>query len=163
MAIKEMLLAEYDHEMGTTRKLLERVPGDKLTWKPHEKSMTLGGLATHLGNLPNWATRILNESEFDLAGAPPNLEAKTSRGEILDLFDGSTRQARAAMDKSDAEYMGRWALKRGGQEMFAMPRVAAFRSFVLNHIIHHRGQLSVYLRMNNVPIPPIYGPTADEG
>src|SRR5436190_2242195 len=119
MAIKEALLAEYDHEMGTTRKLLERVPEDKLTWKPHEKSMTLGGLATHLGNLPNWAARILNDSGFDLASAPPNLDAKTSRAEILDLFDGSTRQARAAMDKTDAEYMGRWALKRGGQEMFA--------------------------------------------
>jgi uncharacterized damage-inducible protein DinB len=163
MAIKEALLAEYDHEMGTTRKLLERVPDDKLAWKPHEKSMTLGGLATHLSNLPHWAGTILNESGFDLASAPPNLDAKTSRAEILSLFDGSTRQARAAMNKSDAEYMGSWALKRGGQEMFAMPRVAAFRSFVLNHIIHHRGQLSVYLRMNNVPIPPIYGPTADEG
>ncbi len=163
MAIKEALLAEYDHEMGTTRKLLERVPDDKLTWKPHEKSMTLGGLATHLGNLPHWAGTILNESGFDLAAAPPNLDARTSRAEILDLFDGSTRKARAAMDKSDGEYMARWTLKRGGQEMFAMPRVAAFRSFVLNHMIHHRGQLSVYLRMNNVPIPPIYGPTADEG
>ena len=161
--MKEALLAEYDHEMGTTRKLLERVPDDKLTWRPHEKSMTLGGLATHLGNLPNWGGRILNAAEFDLAGVPPNLEAKTSRADILQLFDASARQTRAAMDKTDAEYMARWALKRGGQEMFSMPRVAAFRSFVLSHIIHHRGQLSVYLRMNNVPIPPIYGPTADEG
>src|SRR2546425_5003285 len=163
MAVKEALLAEYDHEMGTTRKLLERLPDDKLTWKPHEKSMSLGGLATHLGNIPSWAGRILNEPFFDLAGAPPNLDAKPSRDEIVRFFDESTRQARAAMDKSDGEYMARWALKRGGQEMFSMPRVAAFRSFVLNHIIHHRGQLCVYLRLNNVPIPPIYGPTADEG
>jgi uncharacterized damage-inducible protein DinB len=163
MALREALLAEYDHEMGTTRKLLERLPDDKLTWKPHEKSMSLGGLATHLANLPNWAGRILNESFFDLAGAPPNLDAKTSRDDIVRFFDESTKTARAAMDKTDAEYLAGWALKRGGQEMFSMPRIAAFRSFVLNHIIHHRGQLSVYLRMNNVPIPPIYGPTADEG
>ena len=163
MGVKEALLAEYDHEMGTTRKLLERLPEDKLTWKPHEKSMSLGGLATHLGNLPNWADRILNELSFDLAAAPPNLEAKTSRDEIVKFFDESTRKARAAMDKSDAEYQARWTLARSGQEMFSMPRVAAFRSFVLNHIIHHRGQLSVYLRLNNVPVPPMYGPTADEG
>jgi uncharacterized damage-inducible protein DinB len=163
MAVKEALLAEYDHEMGTTRRLLERLPDDKLTWKPHEKSMSLGGLATHLGNIPHWAGKILTEEFFDLAGAPPNLEAMTSREEIVRLFDESTKKARAAMDRSDAEYMARWTLKRGGQEMFSMPRIAAFRSFVLNHIIHHRGQLSVYLRMNNVPIPPIYGPTADEG
>ena len=163
MAVKEALLAEYDHEMGTTRRLLERLPDDKLTWKPHEKSMSLGGLATHLGNIPNWADKILAEEFFDLAGAAPNLEAKSSRDEIVRLFDESTKKTRAAMDRSDAEYMARWVLKRGGQEMFSMPRIAAFRSFVLNHIIHHRGQLSVYLRMNNVPIPPIYGPTADEG
>ena len=163
MAIKEALLAEYDHEMGTTRKLLERLPDHKLTWKPHEKSMTLGGLATHLGNIPSWASAILNETSFDLASAPSNVATRPSRGEILSFFDESTRQARAAMDKSDAEYSARWALKRGGQEMFSMPRVAAFRSFVLSHIIHHRGQLSVYLRLNDVAVPPIYGPTADEG
>ena len=163
MMIKDQLLAEYDHEMGTTRKLLERVPETELAWKPHERSMTLGGLATHLATIPHWAGTILNEPFFDLAGGPPNVEAKTSRAEILTIFDESTRQARAAMDKSDAEYMARWALKRAGQEMFSMPRVAAFRSFILNHIIHHRGQLSVYLRLTNVPVPAIYGPSADEG
>ena len=125
--------------------------------------MTLGGLATHLGNIPQWANTILNEGSFDLGSAPPNLAPKASRHDILALFDESTRQTRAAMDKSDAEYLGRWALMRSGQEMFSMPRVAALRSFVLNHIIHHRGQLSVYLRLNNVAVPPIYGPTADEG
>ena len=163
MAIKDALLAEYDHEMGTTRKLLERVPDAQLAWKPHEKSMTLGGLATHLGNIANWGGTILNESFFDLSGPPPSLEARASRAEILSHFDDACRETRVWMDKSDAEYTARWALKRGGQEMFSMPRIAAFRSFVLNHIIHHRGQLSVYLRLNNIPVPAIYGPSADEG
>jgi len=156
-------MAEYDHEMGTTRRLLERIPDDKLQWKPHEKSMALGELASHLGNIPNWAGNILNESSFDLSSAPPNLEPRKSRAEILELFDGSTKKARAMLDKGDGEYMAPWSLKRAGHEMFSMPRISAFRSFVLNHTIHHRGQLSVYLRMNQVPVPPIYGPTADEG
>lgn len=163
MAIKDGLLAEFDHEMATTRKLLERMPEDKLAWKPHDKSMSLGGLGTHLANIPNWAGTILKDASFDLGVAPPNLSEKTLRADILAAFDASTRQTRAAMDKSDPEYLAMWALKRGGQEMFSMPRVAAFRTFVLYHIVHHRGQLSVYLRLNNVPVPAIYGPTADEG
>jgi len=163
MTIKDSLLTEYDHEVGTTRKLLERVPDAQLGWKPHEKSMSLGGLATHLANIPNWAGALLNQSAFDLSDAPPNLEAKASRAEILEAFDASTRQARQWMDKADAEYVAPWTLKRGGQAMFSMPRVAAFRSFVISHMIHHRGQLSVYLRMHNVPVPSIYGPSADEG
>ena len=93
-AIKDGLLAEYDHEMATTRKLLERVPEDKLPWSPHSKSMTLGGLATHLGNIPNWGTAILNQAFFDLSSAPPNLDAKTSRAEILAFFDDSVKQTR---------------------------------------------------------------------
>lgn len=163
MAIKDGLLAEFDHEMATTRKLLERMPDGKLAWKPHEKSMSLGGLATHLANIPNWAGTILNDASFDLAGAPASLQERTSRADILAAFDQAATQTRAAMHKSDPEYLAMWALKRGGQEMFAMPRVAAFRTFVLYHIVHHRGQLSVYLRLNDVPLPPIYGPTADEG
>lgn len=163
MALKDGLLAEYDHEVGTTRRLLDRLPDDKLGWKPHAKSMTLGGLATHLGNIPNWGGSILNESSFDLAGAPPDLTARASRQDILDAFDAAARQTRASIDKSDAELMGRWSLKRGDHEMFSMPRIAAFRTFVINHLIHHRGQLSVYLRLNDVPVPSIYGPSADEG
>lgn len=163
MATRDTLLAEYDHEMGTTRRLLERVPDDRLAWQPHDKSMTLGGLATHLGNIPNWGGLILNSDAFDLAGAPPPVLARTSRAEILQFFDASTAATRAAMDKTDAEYLAPWVLRRGGQEMFSMPRVAAFRTFVINHIIHHRGQLSVYLRLNDVPVPAIYGPSADEG
>ncbi len=125
--------------------------------------MSLGGLATHLANLPVWGNTILNEPSFDLAVAPPHLQALTSRAAILSLFDDNTKRTRAFMDKIDAEYMASWTLKRGGQEMFSLPRVAAFKSFVVNHMIHHRGQMSVYLRLNDVPVPPIYGPTADEG
>jgi uncharacterized damage-inducible protein DinB len=163
MAMKDTVLAEYDHEMATTRRLLERVPEDKLSWKPHEKSMSLGGLATHLGQIPHWAAGIMNDRSFDLDGAALHVEARTSRADIMTAFDAVTEQARTWLDKADAEYMAMWSLKRGGHEMFSMPRVAAFRTFVLYHIVHHRGQLSVYLRMNDIPVPPIYGPTADEG
>jgi uncharacterized damage-inducible protein DinB len=163
MAIKDGLLAEYDHEMGTTRKLLERIPEDKLSWKPHDRSRTLGELSIHLSGLPQWGGTILNDSSFDLANGPPNATAHMSRTAVLDQFDTAVKNTRASMDKSDAEYAARWSLKRGGQEMFSMPRVAAFRSFILNHMIHHRGQLSVYLRLTNVPVPAIYGPSADEG
>ena len=162
MAIKDALLAEYDHEVATTRKLLERLPDERLAWKPHPKSMSLGGLGTHLANLPTWAGNILNEPFFDLAGMTIATE-KTSRDDILETFDENTKRAREMMDKTDAEYVARWSLRRGGQEMFNLPRIAALRSFVMNHIIHHRGQLSVYLRLNDIPVPPIYGPTADEG
>jgi uncharacterized damage-inducible protein DinB len=102
------------------------------------------------------------ESVFDLETVTRSAE-KTSRAEILAAFDENTARARGWMDKTDAEYVARWALRRGGHEMFSMPRIAAFRSFVMSHLIHHRGQLSVYLRLNDVPVPPIYGPTADEG
>jgi uncharacterized damage-inducible protein DinB len=162
MAIKDSLLAEYDHEVATTRKLLERLPDERLGWKPHPKSMSLGGLGTHLANLPTWAGNILNEPFFDLAGMTVATE-KTSRDDILKAFDENTKQARELLDKTDAEYVARWSLRRSGQEMFNLPRIAALRSFVMSHIIHHRGQLSVYLRLNDIPVPPMYGPTADEG
>jgi len=162
MAIKDGLLAEYDHEMGTTRKLLDRVPDDRMSWKPHGKSMSLGGLATHLANIPHWGGAILNNTSFDLAAAPPPIAEKTSRADVLAHFDETVRATRAWLDRTDAELVAPWTLKRGGQEMFSIPRIAAFRSFVLYHIVHHRGQLSVYLRLNDVPVPAIYGPSADE-
>ena len=163
MALKDTLLSEFDHEMGTTRRLLDRLPDAQLGWKPHDKSMTLGGLATHLTNLPNWGTTILNDASYDLAAGPPNLTAAASRAEILKNFDTAVAKTRAALDKTDAELSAQWKLTRGDQEMFSLPRAAAFRSFVLYHVVHHRGQLSVYLRLNDVPVPSIYGPTADEG
>jgi uncharacterized damage-inducible protein DinB len=163
--IRDGLLAEYDHEVATTRRLLERLPDnlERLAWKPHAKSKSLAGLATHLANLPVWGLTILSVSSFDLGAMPPNAPEMTSRADILAAFDEYTRQTRGRMDRTDAEYMERWTLKRGDQELFSMPRVAAFRTFLLYHLVHHRGQLSVYLRLQDIPVPPIYGPTADEG
>ena len=166
MGVREGLLAEYDHEIATTRRLLERLPegGDgALAWKPHAKSMSLGGLATHVANIPTWTGPIVDQNVFDLNDSPAHAQEWTSRAAILAHFDDSCRAARRALDKSDAEFAAMWTLKRGGHEVFSMPRVAVFRSFVLSHLIHHRGQLSVYLRLNDIPVPPIYGPSADEG
>ena len=163
MTIKDGLLADFDHEMGTTRRLLERLPDDRLGWRPHPRSMTLGGLATHLSTIPSWGGRILNDASFDLVGAPPPAAEKASRADILSAFDAVCRETRAAMDKTDGEYQSPWTLMRGGHQVFSVPRAAAFRSFVLHHVIHHRGQLSLYLRLNDVPVPAIYGPSADEG
>lgn len=169
MALKDALLPEFDHEMGTTRRLLERLPEDKLAWQPHPKSWNLGQLASHLVQIPLWSHTILNEAAFDLAATPSeSSEAAqkrtvTSRQHALQMLDENVARTRADLaSKSDAELMAVWALTRGGQEIMTVPRIAAFRSFVMNHLIHHRGQFSVYLRMNDVPLPPIYGPTADE-
>jgi uncharacterized damage-inducible protein DinB len=163
MPLTDALLPEFDHEMTTTRKLLERVPEERLDWKPHTKSMSLGALATHLANLAGWGQVTLDQSELDLGGAPPSTPM-TSRQELLATFDRNAAATRAALvGKSDAELFAPWALKREGKTMFSMPKAAVWRSFVLNHVIHHRGQLSVYLRMHDVPLPSIYGPSADEG
>lgn len=168
MAIKDALLPEYDHEMGTTRRLLERVPETDFAWKPHEKSMSLGQLAGHLANIPTWCTAVLDESFFDLATLGPHgNDARptqpASRDALLKEFDTKVAVARGNLaHRTDAELLSPWTLKNGGHEMFTLPRISAIRSFVMNHSIHHRGQLSVYLRLRNVPLPRIYGPTADE-
>lgn len=163
MAIKDGVLAEFDHEMGVTRRLLDRIPDDRMAAAPHPKSMSLGGLATHLATLPQWTAIVMGQQMFDMADAPPRRAAMTSRAAVLAEFDTSVRDARALLDKTDAEYVAPWTLKRGGQQIFTMPRIGVFRSFVLSHSIHHRGQLSVYLRLNDIPVPAIYGPSADEG
>jgi uncharacterized damage-inducible protein DinB len=163
MALRESLLADFDHEMGTTRRLLERVPDDRLSWKPHAKSMTMGALAIHLCSIPRWGVTIMNDPFFDLLASAPNEGNAVSCAGILTSFDATVQRARGAMDKTDAELHSLWSLRRGEQEMFTLPRIAAFRSFILHHIIHHRGQLSVYLRLNDIPVPSIYGPSADEG
>jgi len=165
MAIKDSLLPEFDHEMATTRRLLERVPEAEFAWKPHERSMALGQLAGHIANLPHWCSATLGSTVFDLDSIPfdPRPRLPASRRALIEEFDGKVSAARSLLaSASDGELLTPWTLKKGGQEMFTLPRISAIRSFVMNHLIHHRGQLTVYLRMKEVPLPPIYGPTADE-
>jgi len=165
MPIVDAILPEYDHELATTRRLLERVPDADFGWKPHEKSMTLGQLATHVANLPFWLIATMEGTFYDVAsgGKEARLEPAPSREVLLKDFDDKRTRARAFLAKAtDAEMMAPWALKNGSQEIFSMPRTMVVRSFVMNHMIHHRGQLSVYLRLRDVPLPSIYGPTADE-
>lgn len=163
MAIVDGILPEWDHEMRTTRRLLDRVPDAELGWKPHQKSMTLGGLATHLANIPTWGLAILNDPAFDLATAPANLQPMTTRADVLQTFDRNVGAVRALLlGKTDPELLVPWTLKRANHELMTLPKIAAFRSFLLNHMIHHRGQLSVFLRLKDIPVPAIYGPSADE-
>ena len=163
MPLVDALLPEFDHEMTTTRKALERVPEDRFEWKPHAKSISLGSLAAHLANIPTWGTETLTKSEIDLPAVQQPASALPSKTELIAAFDRNVAAARAAMTgKTDAELLAIWSLKRGGKTLFSMPKTAVLRSFVLSHIIHHRAQLGVYLRLLDVPVPATYGPTADE-
>ena len=165
MAMKDALLPEFDHEMATTRRLLERVPEAEFGWKPHDKSMALGQLAGHVANLPHWCSLMLDLTVFDLdsMASDPRPKLAESRAGLVAEFDAKVSRAREQLVRTtDADLMTPWTLKKGGHEIFTLPRVSAIRSFVMNHLIHHRGQLSVYLRLRDVPVPPIYGPTADD-
>jgi uncharacterized damage-inducible protein DinB len=166
MALSEMLLPEFDQEMANTRKTLERVPVDKLGWKPHEKSMTMGRLATHVAEIPGWGANAIERESLDIAPTmegypvPPSLGSKA---ELLELFDKGVAAARAAIaGADDAHLMKPWSLMFGSKTIFTMPRSAVLRAMIMSHGIHHRAQLGVYLRLNNVPVPAIYGPSADE-
>ena len=166
MAIHDALLPEFDQEMASTRKTLERVPEDRFEWSPHEKSGTLGWLAAHLANVPTWATISITQDTLDLApdGKPPDPPpAPKTVAEVLARFDKNAADARAAIaGASDEELMKPWSLLQNGKPMMTLPKAAVLRSFVMNHIIHHRAQLGVYLRLNDIPVPSIYGPSADE-
>lgn len=167
MPISQTILPEFEHEMANTRKTLERLPDNKFSWQPHEKSMTLGGLATHLANIPSWTKETFAREELDVAppGEPPyRLEEKKSTAEVLAAFDENVTTARAALEAAtDENWQGKWSLLMGGKTIFTLPRTAVMRGFVMNHLIHHRAQLGVYLRLLDVPVPSIYGPSADEG
>ncbi len=166
MTIGQSMLPEFDQEMQGTRKALERCPDDRWDWKPHEKSGTVGWLAGHVATMVSWLPVTLNTEELDYAPVggpsyqPPQLN---NRKELLSEFDKNVTAARAALAAvSDAEMMKNWKLLAGGQEIFTMPRVAAIRSMILNHLIHHRAQLTVYFRLLGIPVPGLYGPSADE-
>lgn len=163
--ISQSLLPEFDLEMANTRKLLERVPETQLGFRPHAKSFTLGRLAGHVAEMPMWAVMTLGQDELELRPSGPSYAAHVleSTATTLAFFDERLRQARALLEAAtDETMMRRWTLKDAGQTVLVMPKVAVFRSFVMNHMIHHRGQLGVYLRMNDVPVPGLYGPSADE-
>lgn len=163
MTIADATLPEFDQEMAKTRTMLERVPFEKDEWTPHAKSMKLGALARHIAGLPGWATVTLAQSEFDVSAAS-NAPRPTinSTEELLATFDAGVAAARAALaSASDEDMKTDWTFRHGDQVIFTQPRAAVLRSAFLSHIIHHRAQLGVYLRMNDVELPPIYGPTAD--
>jgi uncharacterized damage-inducible protein DinB len=167
MAFKDALLPEFDQEMASTRRTLERVPDGKFSWKPHDKSGTMGWLAGHVTSIPGWVTVTISQDSLDMA--PGGVEAPrppeaASQKELLQVFDKNVTEARAALEgASDEHLLKTWSLLNNGQTIVAMPRIACLRTWVLNHIIHHRAQLGVYLRLNNIPVPAIYGPSADEG
>lgn len=164
MPLIDALLPEFDREMGLTRRALERVPDGQFDWKPHPTSVTLGRLAEHLTEMPLWATTTLTQSSLEATTQrPAGYRSPASRAEVLTLFDGCYKTARASLvGKTDGEFAAPWTLKNNGKEVFTMPKIAVMRNFVLNHMIHHRGQFLVYLRMLGVPVPSTYGPSGDE-
>lgn len=162
MTISEIFLPEFEHEMASTRKMLERVPEDKFSWKPHDKSMTLGRLASHVAEMPEWAAVVIHQDKLELTPETRPFNA-ASRAELLEKHDKHSTEAREAIaGASDEEMAKMWSLIIGGHIVFSMPRAGTLRAMVLSHMIHHRGQLSVYLRMNDVAVPGMYGPSADE-
>ncbi|MEO6192135.1 MAG: DinB family protein [Thermoanaerobaculia bacterium] len=163
MNLSQSLLPEFDQEMAGTRRVLERMPAEKFTWQPHPKSFALGKLATHVARLSSWATMTLATDEFDVS-QPQEVPKVNSTQELLALFDKTSGEAREAIAKaSDEEWFKPWSLRNGDHVVFTMPRIAVLRAMVMNHIIHHRAQLTVYLRLNDIPVPALYGPSADEG
>ena len=167
MSIAQSLLPELDQEMAGTRKTLERIPEDKFEWRPHPKSFTMISLATHISNMVGWGGSVINEDSFDVSppGAEPYKEEPAeSVNALLAMFDKNYAEFREALaGASDEALMKDWSLLAGGNVIFTKTRIACLRGDVLNHLVHHRAQLGVYLRLNDAPVPALYGPSADEG
>jgi uncharacterized damage-inducible protein DinB len=162
MTISQMLLPEFDQEMAGTRKILACVPDDKLAWKPHEKSMTMGRLASHVAELPNWAVETMARETLELTPDQKPFIAGSST-ELMERFEKNVTEARAAIaGATDEQLAVIWSLIFGGHKVLSMPRAAVLRGVVMNHLIHHRAQLGVYLRLNDIAVPGMYGPSADE-
>lgn len=158
------LIAELEQEAATTRKVLERIPADKFDWKPHEKSMTMGKLASHVAEMHGWTKPTVEDIELDFAKMDYKpFEPKTTE-ELVAYLDKNVSEAIEVLKTiSDDGWHDDWSLRNGEQIYFTIPKIAVMRGMVLNHIVHHRGQLSVYLRLNDIPVPAMYGPSADEG
>ena len=164
MPLIDALLPEFDREMGLARRALERAPDGQFEWRPHPTSMTLGRLAEHLAEMPLWASMTMTQSELEMTTQrPADYKRPDTRAAVLAMFDANLKAGRGNLaGKTDGEFFAPWTLKAGGKEVFTMPKIAVMRNFVLNHMIHHRGQFTVYLRMLGVPVPSIYGPSGDE-
>lgn len=163
MTFAQALIAEFQQEAAGTRKMLERVPDDKLAWKPHEKSMTLGRLAGHIAESAAWAKDVVASEELDFAQADYQPFTPTKNSELLEEFDKYSASFVEALEgRSDQEMLVQWTMRSGDRVIATLPRIAAIRGFVLSHTYHHRGQLSVYLRLLDVPVPGVYGPSADD-
>jgi uncharacterized damage-inducible protein DinB len=166
MSIGASFLPEFDQEAANTRKTLARIPDDKFTYKPHPKSMDMGGLGLHIAMMTGWAADTMKNPSFDvdpLDGPKYEMPVVKNQAELLALYDKNVVACRAAIaEGTDAAYMQMWSLLAKGQPIFSMPRVAVIRGMIMNHLIHHRGQLTVYLRLNDIPVPALYGPSADE-
>lgn len=162
MSISTALLPEYDLEMATTRKTLERVPTDKFGFTPHAKSMTTARLVSHLTHIPFWAVIAIDQSTLDMAGNPPMPPVATQADALVE-FDKNVAAGRTAIAGcSDETWMQPWSLKMGDKTLMTLPKIAVVRSWVMNHNVHHRAQMGVYLRLLDIPVPSIYGPSADE-
>lgn len=162
MAINDGLLNELKHEATTTRKILERIPAETFGWKPHEKSMTMGQLSAHVADMFSWLPATIGTDEMDFANGYEQPNPATTE-ELTALFDKNVAAAAASLQNvEDAAFMQNWTLRNGEEVYFTMPKIQVLRGMVMNHIVHHRGQLSVYLRMNDISVPGMYGPSADE-
>lgn len=166
MSYADTLLTEFDQEMTNTRKVLERIPDDKLSWKAHPRSNTIAWNANHVADIPNWLVMVLTQPSLDIApvgGEPYPFPKRTTTNEIVELFDKNVEAARKAIvEVSDEDMKSPWTLMQGGQTFFTMPRSDVVRSMVLNHLMHHRAHIIVYLRLNDIPVPGMYGPSGDE-
>ena len=163
-ALASAFIAEMQQEAATARKCLERVPTDKFDWKPHERSMAFGRLAVHVAEMFGWTTAAIQQDELDFAKADYKPAEPRNTEELVEFLDKTVAEAIDVLrNASDEQFMQPWTLRNGETVYFTMPRVAVMRSMVMNHIVHHRGQLSVYLRFNDIAVPALYGPSADEG
>lgn len=164
LSVKQAVLGDLQLEVATTRRLLTAVPTEHLAWKPHDKSWPLGGLAGHTANLLHWQLLILTQDEFDVASAPPPSPTPTSTEELLRDFDEKAAALQKAMAAVDEEALARpWTLRHGPRTIFTDSRALVIRRMGISHLVHHRAQLGLYLRLLDAPVPPSYGPTADEG